>query len=65
MKRAHLIQMLNRMGAVLVRNGKRHDVYRQSVTGAETTVPRHNEIKEFTARSILKTLSPDVEQSLG
>jgi hypothetical protein len=29
----------------------------QPRTKVETTVPRHNEVKEFTAKSILKTLS--------
>ena len=58
MKRTHLLQVLNQMGAVFVRYGKKHDVYRQPATNAETTVPRHNEIKEFTAKSIIKTLSP-------
>jgi len=58
MKRTHLLQELGRMGVVFVRNGKKHDVYRQPATNAETTVPRHSEIKEFTAKSIIKTLSP-------
>jgi predicted RNA binding protein YcfA (HicA-like mRNA interferase family) len=58
MKRAHLLQILNRMGAVFVRHGKKHDIYRQPATKVETTIPRHDEIKEFTAKSIIKTLSP-------
>ena len=58
MKRTQLIQTLTRMGVVFVRYGKKHDVYRQPATKVETTVPRHNEVKEFTAKSIIKTLSP-------
>jgi len=56
-KRSELLQKLNRLGAVLVRHGKKHDVYAQPRTKIETTVPRHEEIKEFTAKSILKILS--------
>jgi len=58
MKRTLLLQTLNRMGAVFVRHGKKHDVYRQPATNIETTIPRHDDIKEFTAKSIIKTLSP-------
>jgi hypothetical protein len=45
------------MRAVFVRHGKKHDVYRQPATKIETTIPRHDEVKEFTAKSIIKTLS--------
>ena len=58
MKRVKLLQLLNNAGAVFVRHGKKHDVYRQPATNIETTVPRHDEIKEFTAKSIIKTLAP-------
>ena len=58
MKRIRLVQILNQMGIVFVRHGKKHDVYMQPVTKMETTVPRHSEIKELTAKSIIKTLSP-------
>ncbi|MDR0323045.1 MAG: type II toxin-antitoxin system HicA family toxin [Treponema sp.] len=60
MNRTKLLQTLNQMGAVFVRHGKRHDVYMQPATKIETTVPRHNEIKEFTAKNIIKTLSQEV-----
>jgi hypothetical protein len=46
------------MGVVFVRHGKKHDVYMQPATKIETTIPRHDEIKEFTAKNIIKTLSP-------
>ena len=62
MNRTKLLQILNQMGAVFVRHGKKHDVYKQPATKIETTVPRHNEIKEFTAKSIIKTLSPIVDE---
>jgi mRNA interferase HicA len=58
MKRTQLLQILNKMGVVFVRHGKKHDVYKQPATNIETTIPRHDEVKEFTAKSIIKTLSP-------
>jgi len=58
MKRTKLLQILNRMGVVFVRHGNKHDVFKQPATKIETTIPRHDEIKEFTAKSIIKTLSP-------
>ena len=57
MKRIKLLQILNKMGVEFVRHGKKHDVYKQPLTKIETTIPRHDEIKEFTAKSIIKTLS--------
>jgi len=42
MKRQELLKILNRMGAVLVRRGGKHDVYLQPATNIETTVPRHD-----------------------
>ena len=47
------------MGVVFVRHGAKHDVYMQPATKVETTVPRHDEIKNFTAKGIIKTLSKD------
>jgi len=57
-KRTKLLQVLNQMGVVFVRHGKKHDVYKQPATKMETTVPRHDDIKEFTAKNIVRTLSP-------
>ena len=58
MKKTKLLQILNQMGVVFVRNGKKHDIYKQPATNIETAIPRHDELKEFTAKSIIKTLSP-------
>ena|GEM_PF-880195 len=58
LKRTKLLKILNQMGVVFVRHGKKHDIYKQPATKIETTIPRHDEIKEFTAKSIIKTLSP-------
>jgi len=57
MKKFELIQKLNRQGAVFVRHGAKHDVYMQPKTNKEATVPRHDEINEYTAKAILKKLS--------
>jgi len=57
MKQFELIQKLNRQGAVFVRHGGKHDVYMQPKTNKEATVPRHDEINEYTAKAILKKLS--------
>ncbi|MDR1566954.1 MAG: type II toxin-antitoxin system HicA family toxin [Treponema sp.] len=57
MKRADLLQRLNQQGAILVRHGAKHDVYRQPGTNKEAAVPRHDEINEYTAKAILKKLS--------
>ncbi|MDR0513042.1 MAG: type II toxin-antitoxin system HicA family toxin [Treponema sp.] len=57
MKRQELLKLLNQMGVVFVRHGKKHDVYLQPATKSITAVPRHDEIKQFTARSIIKALS--------
>ena len=57
MKKVELLQKLNRQGAVLVRHGAKHDVYVQPKTNKEATVPRHDDINEYTAKAILKKLS--------
>lgn len=57
MKRIVLLQKLNQQGAVFVRHGGNHDVYKQPKTDKEAAVPRHNEINEYTAKAILKKLS--------
>ena len=57
MKKTELLQILNQMGVVFVRHGRKHDVFKQPMTNVETTIPRHSEIKEYTAKSIIKTLS--------
>ena len=57
MKRTELLQKLNSQGAVLLRHGAKHDVYMQPKTNKEATVPRHDEINEYTAKAILKKLS--------
>lgn len=57
MKFHDLISRLRDEGCVFVRHGAGHDLYRNVITGRQETVPRHAEVKEFTARSIIRHLS--------
>ncbi len=57
MKRLDLIRELEEQGCVFIRHGGRHDWYQNPHTKACQPIPRHREIKEFLARSILKKLS--------
>lgn len=56
MKRRDLIRLLEQMGCVLIRNGGRHDWYTNPETRQSQPVPRHNEINEHLARSIIRKL---------
>ena len=56
MKRLDLIRKLEEQGCVFIRHGGKHDWYQNPLTKACQPVPRHREIKEFLARSILKKL---------
>ncbi len=47
------------MGCVLTRHGGNHDWYTNNVTKQSQPVPRHNEINENLAKSILKKLAKD------
>ncbi len=53
MKRRDLIKKLEAGGFKFERNGHKHDVYKNAA-GEEEQVPRHREINEILARSILK-----------
>jgi predicted RNA binding protein YcfA (HicA-like mRNA interferase family) len=57
MRRKALIKRLTDTGCVLVRHGRRHDLYKNPATGKKQPVPRHNEIDESLARHILKELT--------
>ena len=57
MKRRDLVQKIEEMGCVLIRHGGKHDWYQNPLTRMAQPVPRHREIKEFLAKSILKKLS--------
>lgn len=52
MKRKELVKRLEKAGFVFERHGGKHDVYRR---GSDTEeIPRHTEINEMLAKSILK-----------
>ncbi len=59
MKRRDLIKRLGEMGCVLVRHGSKHDWYMNAQTKRSQPVPRHNEINERLARSIIKKLKDE------
>ena len=52
MKRIDFIRELVQAGCVLLRNGGRHDVYRNPANGSQAPVPRHREIRESLCRLI-------------
>jgi len=56
MKRRDLLRELERNGCRLLRNGSRHDIYWNPVTGNRQPVPRHNEVDEHLARHIKRHL---------
>ena len=60
MKRVDLIRKIEEAGAVFVRNGGRHDWYQNPITGMSQPIPRHREINELLARSIIRKLSTSI-----
>ena len=57
MKRRDLVEKIEARGCILIRHGGKHDWYQNPHTRMTQPVPRHREINEFLARSILKKLS--------
>jgi predicted RNA binding protein YcfA (HicA-like mRNA interferase family) len=57
MKRLDLIKRIQETGAVYIRHGGKHDWYQNPRTLSAQPVPRHREINEMLARSIIKKLS--------
>jgi predicted RNA binding protein YcfA (HicA-like mRNA interferase family) len=57
MRRRDLEKRLYSLGWRLVRHGARHDVW--SNGEREIVIPRHNEINEYTAKTILKEAGGD------
>jgi predicted RNA binding protein YcfA (HicA-like mRNA interferase family) len=54
MKRNLLIKEICKRGAVFVRHGKKHDIYKNPKTGIIEQIPRHSEIEERLAKNIIK-----------
>jgi len=59
MKRRDLIRKLESMDCVLVRHGAKHDWYANALNKQSQPVPRHNEINENLAKSILRKLQAE------
>jgi predicted RNA binding protein YcfA (HicA-like mRNA interferase family) len=59
MKRRVLVRKLQELGCILVRHGASHDWYTNPKTKTSQPVPRHSEIHEGLAKSIIKKLSAD------
>jgi mRNA interferase HicA len=59
MKRRDLISKLEEMGCVLVRHGGSHDWYTNFAAKKSQPVPRHSEIHDGLAKSIIKKLSKE------
>ncbi len=57
MKQRDLIKKIESMGCHFIRHGGKHDWYKNPVTGMCQPVPRHREINEFLAKSIIRKLS--------
>jgi predicted RNA binding protein YcfA (HicA-like mRNA interferase family) len=55
-KRRDLIRILEEMGCVFVRHGGAHDWYTNHQTKVSQPVPRHNEINEQLAKSIIRKM---------
>ena len=56
MKRKNFIKFLIKSGCFLYRHGSKHDLYKNSINGKITAVPRHREIKESLVKLIKKQL---------
>ena len=56
MKRNELISTLLKNGARFVRHGGKHDWYQNPKSGESQPIPRHREINEHLARSIIRKL---------
>lgn len=57
MKRRELLEKIEATGCILIRHGGKHDWYQNPCTRMAQPVPRHREINEFLAHSILKKLA--------
>ncbi len=61
MKRNGFLKHLKKNSCVLVREGSKHSIYKNTSNGKMSTLPRHSEIKEELCRKICKDLEiPDI-----
>ncbi len=57
MKRTDLIRHLEKRGCIFIREGGNHTIYKNSLNGKMTSIPRHRKVKEFLAKKICDDLS--------
>lgn len=57
MKRNKLIRHLEKNGCYLLREDSNHSLFFNPVNNAISTVPRHSDVKKFTAQKICKDLN--------
>jgi hypothetical protein len=57
MKRGLLLKIITAHGCVLVRHGKKHDIFINPRTQKSDRIPRHPDINEILAKHIIKNLS--------
>jgi hypothetical protein len=56
-KRQKLIGAIGEAGCILLRHGRKHDIYHNPATGASEPVPRHNDVNERLAKRIIRSLA--------
>ena len=56
MKRQDLIRHLLQNGCLLAREGRAHSIWENPVANRRSSVPRHREIPDYTARAICRQL---------
>ena len=56
MRRIKLVAHLLHNDCILLREGAKHSIYRNLLTGVQTSVPRHASLLESTARAICRQL---------
>ena len=56
MKRKDLIRHLRTHGCRLAREGREHSIWENPANGRRSSVPRHREIPDYTARAICRQL---------
>ncbi|MCK4392822.1 type II toxin-antitoxin system HicA family toxin [Candidatus Bipolaricaulota bacterium] len=56
MKRRDLLRHLRQYGCRFVREGSEHSIWENPATNRRTSVPRHREIPDYTARRICNQL---------
>ncbi|MFN2443572.1 MAG: type II toxin-antitoxin system HicA family toxin [Thermoanaerobaculia bacterium] len=56
MKRRDLVRHLESHGCELLREGSRHSVFVNRRKGKASSVPRHSEVNDFTARKVCRDL---------